>query len=145
MIEKAKRLELIPELDSYLRRVDELRKELDSLLGWLDSPDGAWKDPSVSGAHTAAHQFVKALREAGDALKKQNEDVIRAYAVGHYRFRVELDIPEDEIEDPVIEQVEYAGNNRWFVTMTTSTHGREKMTIDSDTASWEQLYDSQPA
>ncbi len=144
MIDKAKRIELIPELDQYLRRADELRKDLDSSLGWLDSADGAWKDPNVSGAHNAAHQLVKMLREAGDALKKQNEDIIRSYAIDHYRFRVELDIPEDQIEDPVIESVSYQGDNRWFVIMTTTTHGREKMTIDTDTASWEQLYDSQP-
>lgn len=140
MIEESSRIELIPELDRFLRQADEMRKEIDSCF---DS-ENRWKEPYLANVSQATYGLVKALREAGDTLKRANQHIIEAYAIDHYRFRVEIDIPEDQIEDPVIESIEYQGNDRWFVVMSTTTHGREKMTIDTDTASWEQLYDAQP-
>jgi hypothetical protein len=138
MIDEAKRKELIPELDQIMRQADELRKD----LGYLVDKDGVRDNATLYASLTNAYALVRSLREVGDMLKRAGEGRIRAQVVDWYRFRVEIDVPEGQIVDPDIESVIYKGEDRWEIIITTPTHGREKVTIDSDTASWDQVYDA---
>ena len=140
-MEENGRKEVIPELDQLTARARELQKELDYLLG----RHNLYKDEALVSALSAAGKLVNTLCSASDALKRNGADWIREYITDwyrdlHYDMHPVVEIPEENITDPVYESITYTGENTWEIIMTTPTHGRERLVVHSDTATWEQVY-----
>ena len=140
-MEENVRKEVIPELDQLTTRASELKKELDYLLG----RHNLYKDEGLASALNAAGKLESTLHKASDALKRNGADWIREYITGwyrdmHYDMHPVVEMPEEDITDPVYESITYKGDNTWEIIMTTPTHGRERVVVHSDTATWEEVY-----
>jgi hypothetical protein len=140
-MEENVRKEVIPELDQLRARASELQKELDYLLG----RHNLYKDEELASALSTAGKLVSTLRGASDALKGNGADWIREYITGwyrdmHYDIHPVVEMPEEDITDPVYKSITYKGENTWEIIMITPTHGRERVVVHSDTATWEEVY-----
>jgi hypothetical protein len=135
------RKELIPSLDEFFAKADDLRKEIQYLL---DS-NGLYKDPILIPVSNASFDLARTVQEASDKLKGAGTQWVKSYVIAWYRaIHYDIDptfvIAEEDIKDPEILSVKYKGHNRWEVLMSSLTHGKELVLIDSDTSSWEQIY-----
>lgn len=127
---------VIPELDTFVSQAKNIEKELDYLV----SRHRLYQDPALLKASSSASNLVGTLKEISSELKRANVDFVRSCVIDWHRFRVEGDIPDDEIVDPDIESICYEGNDTWRIIMTTPTHGKERVIVNSDAATWEQVY-----
>lgn len=141
------RREIIPDLDDFAARADELKQELKSLIEHHQLYQD--KRPLATACMQVvneAYKFVRNLREASDTLKRAGAEHIQAYVTGWYRdLHFDMDDPlveisEEEVIDPDFESITYEGDDKWTVIMTTKTHGRERIVVQSDSASWYQVY-----
>jgi hypothetical protein len=145
-MQEATRREIVSALSASLARADKLKQELDTLV----EQHQLYQDKS--GLATVcvqvvneAYKFVRHLREANDALKRAGAEHIKSYVTGWYRdlhFDMDplVEIAEEDITDPDFESITYDGDDQWTVIMTTKTHGRERIVVYSDTASWDEIY-----
>jgi len=144
------RKELIPELDSFLRQADALKRSLDSSI----EEHRLFADTSAEGAEVmkavnTAHKLVSSLRHASDTLKEANSDEIKTYVTGwyhllHFDMHPVVEIAEKDVVDPDYEMVSYQGDDTWEIIMTTPTHGCERVVVHSDTATWDRVYSAVP-
>ncbi len=132
-MKEEQRKELIPEVDQLASKAKELRTE----LGYLLDRHRLYKDESLVLASNNAYKLVASLQAASDALKRANAHRLQAYLTDWYHFRLDED---DGIPDPVFESITYKGNDEWEIIMTTTTHGRERVVVHSNAATWEQVY-----
>lgn len=134
------RKDLIPQLDHYLALAQRLQREMTMVLS-------AQGDVRIEYAQRRAYDLVNALEDASSAFKRANAALIEAHVTRWHRFRLDdgdnEDIPEEP--DPVYESVIYDGGDVWSVTITTPTHGRERVVVHSDAASWHSVYSADPA
>ena len=143
-MEENVRKEVIPELDRLTARASELKEELDYLLG----RHNLYKDEGLASALSAAGKLETALHSASNTLKRNGADWIRDYITGwyrdmHYDMHPVVELPEEEITDPVYESITYQGENTWEIIMITRTHGKERVLVHSDTSTWEQVYSAE--
>lgn len=135
------RNELIPKLDEFTQRAEELKKEID----YLTNRAQLYKDEKLAKAWGDASRLVASLQDVSDTLKRANTDRIRTYVTEWYRFlhfdmHPVTEMAEEDITDPEFESITYNGNDTYEVVMRTLTHGRERIVIHSDGASWEEVY-----
>ena len=143
-MEENVRKEVIPELDQLTARASELKKELDYLL----DRHNLNKDEGLASAFNAAGKLESTLRSASDVFKRNGADWIQDYITSwyrnlHYDMHPVVEIPEEDITDPVYESITYQGENTWEIIMTTLTHGRERVIVHSDTATWDEVYSAE--
>lgn len=98
-------------------------------------------DQTLADAALAGYNEVRALKNASDVLKQAGFARIERYVTHWYHSRLD----EETTEQPAYESITYTGDNTWIIVMTTSTYGKERITVQSDTATWEQVYDTGPA
>jgi len=127
------RKEVIPELDQLTAKASELKKELDYLLG----RHNLYRDEGLASAFSAAGKLVNALRSASDTLKREGAKSIQDYITDWYHLRTDDEVG---IPDPVYESVTYTGDDTWEIVMNTTTHGKERVIVHSNTATWDQVY-----
>jgi hypothetical protein len=132
------RRELIPEFDRLAAQADQLRKELDSLIERYQ----LYRDVSTIALYNESARLTRSLQGAGDTLKRAGTHRIRACLTDWYHCRTD---DEEGIPDPVFESITYDGNDTWTVMMRTTTHGRERVIMHSDTATWDDIYSVKPA
>jgi hypothetical protein len=146
-MDKKQREELIPELEALTIKANELKLEFDNLVEHYQihqdkSPEGQ----KIYTACNATYTLYSWLVAASDGLKKLGSGYIRDTVTGWYRLLHYdmsdplVEIAEEDIEDPEYESITYQGNDRWEVIMQTVTHGRERVIVDSDGATWQQVY-----
>lgn len=155
-MDQEKRIATITTLDELLERAEALQQSYwylsESLYSiYKESPETTM----VYGLSSFASALVAETRAAAAAIKSnaEGEQYVKDSVTGWYRalhFDMSdplVEIPEDEIEDPVYESIKFIGAgdkpNRWEVIMLTATHGRERITVDSDGASWQQVYNAE--
>jgi uncharacterized protein YacL (UPF0231 family) len=134
------RTDVIPQLDSIALRADKLREEIDSII----NSHQLYKDESLAPASLASYQFVRALKNASDTLKRANTGQIESYVTSWHLFRVDDEQGEDVNNVPQFESISYQGSDDWVVIMTTATHGRERLVVNGDTVTWTQVYSADP-
>ncbi len=130
---EAQRTTAIPTLDELTSKAADLRKEFDSLI---DRQHLATAEGSTLASNTS-HQLVNTLQRASDALKWSGVARVQSYVTRWSHFRQE---DEDYTRpDPVFESITYNDENVWTVVMTTTTHGKERLVVHSDTATWNDV------
>jgi hypothetical protein len=151
-----KRKAIIATLDDLLKQAEALKKEYwylsESLYSiYKQSPEAE----KIYGLSSFASALVSHTREAAAAIKSnaEGEQYVKDSVTGWYRalhFDMSdplIDLSEDEIDDPVYEAVRFIGSgdtpDRWEVIMLTATHGRERIIVYSDGASWQQVYNAE--
>jgi hypothetical protein len=140
-ISEEDRKEVIPELNRLVARLKEIEREMYYLRQRCLIRE-------VSHSYELVYAAAASLRDASDAIKQFGTDYIRATVNGWYRilhFDMDplVEIQEKDIEPPAIESITYKGEDTWEVLMTTTTHGRERVVIHSDGASWQQVYSAE--
>ncbi len=138
MNEKNRRA-MIPELDQLAEQADRLRREFDALL---DEREIA-SDPTLLPASNASHQLVLKLRKASDDLKRAGTSYVKTCVTSWYHWRFDEEDPGRE--DPTYESIKYKGENMWELIMVSQAYGREKIVVNSDSATSGQVYSADPA
>lgn len=141
------RIALIPELEHLRFKAVALHEALDELIRTSHEDTPVFRE--IDTAWRAIHQCRTALRDASDDLKREGAGWIQAsvtswYRELHYDIRPRVEIAEEGITDPVFESVKYKGGDTWEVVMVTQTHGRERIIVNSDGATWQQVYSAEP-
>lgn len=146
-MDEEQRKNAIPVLDECLDNVREIKSTLSNMYErhqlWQDKTSPAAE--KVSNAVNGAFLLAKRLREASDALKELGCEYVRACIVSWYRgmhwdIHPRRELPEEEITNPIIEEVTYQGNNVFVIRMTTTTHGTERVTVHSNGVNYCDIY-----
>ena len=124
----------IPQLDELTSKAAGLRKEMDALMDQHHLANEGF----MRRASNASYNLVNTLQQASDALKQSGAHRVEAYVMRWSHLRQED--TQYQMPDPVFESITYNGENVWTVLMTTTTHGKERLVVHSDTATWEDVY-----
>jgi hypothetical protein len=149
-MQETTRQALIPALGDIWQEADELKQrfyylcEHHQMYQDKTSPEGQ----AVNTALDKAYAFTRALTDALKALKNTpagaqyvRDSITSWYRGLHWDMPSALvEIDEADLQDPVYESVEYKGQDVWVVVMTTTTHGRERLEIHGDGATWCDVY-----
>ena len=122
----------IPVLDELMDKAADLRNTLNAVI----EDQSLANESHIISASNRSYQLVNELQCASDALKRSGAARIQSYLTQWSHMRQEED-PEQP--DPVFESITYDGENVWTVLMTTTTHGRERLVVHADTATWEEV------
>lgn len=141
-ITESQRKELIAELESILKEATEVKTSLYYVVEHYH----LYNEPEITPASNLSYKFVGELKTAIDALVKAGVGYIQSYVTGWYtdlHFDMSdpiKEVPEDKVQPPIFESVIYQGDNKWEVIMQTETHGRERVIVHSNAASWADVY-----
>lgn len=144
------RKDCITSLDTILHKAEQTMQSLDSLVDrHTIYQDKSQQAQRIYAACNVAHILAREIREASESLKEQGADYIRSTVIGWYRslhwdITPITRIEEEEVKDPEIESIKYLETDKWGVIMTTPTHGRERVIIISDGATWQEVYSADP-
>lgn len=132
-MDNAQARDLIPELDEYATRARQFSTELEDTFSKYQQSNA-----NIREALSKAYMLPQILCSASEDLKRTQAHYVTGYVTDWYHWRLEDD--DMEITDPTIEHINYKGNDVWEVVINTTTHGREKLVVHSNAATWEQLY-----
>lgn len=124
----------IPALDELTDKAADLRKEFDALV----EGQHLATQKRITLASNTSYRLVNELQLASDALKQSGAHRVGSCVMRWSHLRQED--TEYQLPDPVFESIHYDGENVWTVLMTTTTHGRERLVVHSDTATWDEVY-----
>ncbi len=124
----------IPALDELTSKAADVRKEFDALI----KSQSLANQKRVTFASNSSYRLVNELQHASDALKRSSVAHIQSY-VTQWSHDRQWETDEEQ-PDPVFESIHYDGENVWTVVMTTTTHGKERLVVHSDTATWDEVY-----
>jgi hypothetical protein len=144
-MDEQQRRDIIPELDQLIDRANELKTSYHYLIEHHRLyVDKGVESQQVQAACNALYKVAREMQAASDALKKAGIDYIKGYAATWYGWHVEEEPDAADLPDPDIESVTYQGDDRWEVIMSTVTDGRARMIIQSNAATWDQVYSFDP-
>jgi hypothetical protein len=151
-MQETTRRAIVSALSDDIARADELKQELDALVEHhqLYQDKSPLATASVQVVNET-YKFVRRLRETNDTLKRSGAAAIAEYVRWWYKdLHYDMhplpghEIPEDqEPPEPTIERVSFQGGSVWEVILVTPTHGRERIIVHSDTASWDEVYSAE--
>ncbi len=141
------RKECVDVLGTLMDDVSDLKDRLGYLIdGHQLHQDRTPQATNILQSANELHKLADMLRNASDELKQLGGHTVQEYVTEWYRsLHWDMDpmifeIAEEDLEDPEYESIAYQGDDKWQVIMTTKTHGRERVVVQSDGATWWQCY-----
>lgn len=132
---------ILPELDRLTRETEKIKNELDYSLS-----EHKINEPAMKLLAETAHTMYRRLYSAAETLRRESVATVQDYVTGWYHA-LHVEVHEDYLPDPVYESCTYDGSgfvdDQWTVIMTTVTHGREKVIVQSDGVSYFQVYSAE--
>jgi hypothetical protein len=124
----------IPALDELTDQAHSLDKELNAVIQNQSLTQQDYTTPILN----TSYRLVSELRQASDALKRLGTARIQSFVTRWSHLR--QDDEDNALPDPAFDSIHYDGENVWTVVMTTSTHGKERLVVHSDAATWNDVY-----